>query len=105
MRAGELDRTAIVSGILFIVLGAMFFLEQAGVLEVRGAYILPLVLICLGVAILLGGSPSRRGRYREDVDVAVKARRDRFWDESEASGHSQSSDEGGGMPTASGDDR
>lgn len=61
MEPRDLDRTSIVAGLVFIVLGVLFLLERAGVLDVQPAYVWPLLLIGLGVAVLLGG---RRERHR-----------------------------------------
>lgn len=75
----DVNVSAVVAGILFIVLGALFLLERAGVLEVRAAYVWPLVLITLGVGILLGGS--RRGRDDDGPVVVEGRKKDRFWEE------------------------
>lgn len=71
MEPGDLDRTSIVAGIVFIVLGMLFLLERAGVLDVQPAYVWPLLLIGLGVAVLLGG---RRERHRWAPDDIVESR-------------------------------
>lgn len=55
----DLDRTAIVSGFLFIILGIMFLLARAGVVTLHAAFVWPMVLIALGVAILVGGRHRR----------------------------------------------
>jgi len=49
------NRTAVVWGILFIVAGIAFLLDRLDVWTLRARYVLPLLLIVLGAAILLGG--------------------------------------------------
>lgn len=88
MQRREVNITSVVAGILFIVLGLLFLLERAGVLEVRAAYVWPLVLISLGVGILLGGS--RRGRDEDRPRVVEGRPVDRFWEERAAQGHPES---------------
>lgn len=54
------NRTALVAGLIFIVLGVVFLLEQLEVFELRAIYVWPVVLIAVGVAVLLGGLSSLR---------------------------------------------
>jgi membrane-bound ClpP family serine protease len=54
------NRTALVAGLIFIVLGVVFLLEQLEVFELRAIYVWPVVLIAIGVAVLLGGLSSLR---------------------------------------------
>lgn len=54
------NRAALVAGLIFVVLGVVFLLEQLDVFELRAAYVWPLVLIAVGVAVLLGGLASLR---------------------------------------------
>jgi len=50
------------AGLLFVVLGVVFLLEQLNVFDLRAVYVWPVVLIVLGVAILASGvAASRRG--------------------------------------------
>jgi ABC-type antimicrobial peptide transport system permease subunit len=56
------NRTALISGLIFVVLGVVFLLEQLDVFELRAAYVWPVVLIAVGVAVLLGGLSSLRSR-------------------------------------------
>jgi hypothetical protein len=56
------NRTALIGGLIFVVLGVVFLLEQLDVFELRAAYVWPVVLIAIGVAVLLGGLSSLRGR-------------------------------------------
>jgi hypothetical protein len=54
------NRTTLVAGLIFIVLGVVFLLEQLEVFELRAIYVWPVVLIAIGVAVLLGGLSSLR---------------------------------------------
>ncbi|TMK83993.1 MAG: hypothetical protein E6G44_10945 [Actinobacteria bacterium] len=62
MEARSYNRTAMAAGLLFVVLGVVFLLEQLNVFDLRAVYVWPVVLIVLGVAILASGvAASRRG--------------------------------------------
>lgn len=74
----DVNVSAVIAGVLFIVLGFLFLLERAGVLDVRAAYVWPLVLISLGVGILLGGSRKDRERHRPRVVEGKPV--DPFWE-------------------------
>jgi Domain of unknown function (DUF5668) len=56
------NRSALIAGLIFVVIGVVFLLEQLDVYELRALYVWPVVLIALGVAVLLGGLSSLRGR-------------------------------------------
>jgi membrane protein DedA with SNARE-associated domain len=51
---------SLVWGLIFIVLGVLFLLEQLDVFDLRAAYIFPVVLIVIGVTVLVGGTLTRR---------------------------------------------
>jgi cell wall-active antibiotic response 4TMS protein YvqF len=51
---------SVVWGLIFIVLGVLFLLDQLDVIDLRAAYVLPVVLIVIGVAFLVSGAASRR---------------------------------------------
>jgi cytochrome c oxidase subunit IV len=54
------NRAAVVWGIFFVLAGLAFLLDRLGVWNLRARYLVPLLLIALGVAILVGGRrPSR----------------------------------------------
>ncbi len=55
------NRTAVVWGIFFIVAGIAFLLDRLDVWTLQARYVLPLLLIVLGAAILLGGRGWVRG--------------------------------------------
>jgi len=62
MEARSYNRSALAAGLLFVVLGVVFLLEQLNVFDLRAVYVWPVVLIVLGVAILASGvAASRRG--------------------------------------------
>lgn len=56
MADGGTNRSAVIFGFFFIVAGVAFLLDRLEVWDFRARYVLPLVLILLGVAILLGRS-------------------------------------------------
>jgi hypothetical protein len=68
VRARSSDRTSIVAGGIFVVLGAMFLLERLGLLVLAGRYVWPVLLIVLGIVVLIGES-SRRRYVRRDQEV------------------------------------
>jgi membrane protein DedA with SNARE-associated domain len=53
-------RGSIIWGLIFIVLGVLFLLDQLDVFDLRAAYIFPVVLIVIGVTFLISGAASRR---------------------------------------------
>jgi len=55
------NRAAVVWGLFFIVAGIAFLLDRLDVWTLRARYVLPLLLIVLGAAILLGGRGWVRG--------------------------------------------
>jgi hypothetical protein len=48
--------------LVFIVLGVLFLLDGLDVIRLRAVYVLPIVLIAAGVAILVGAAVSGRPR-------------------------------------------
>jgi hypothetical protein len=55
MADGGSNRSALVFGVFFVAAGVGFLLDRLGVWNLRARYLLPLLLVALGVAILLGG--------------------------------------------------
>jgi len=53
-------RGSVIWGLIFVVLGVLFLLDQLDVVDLRAAYILPVVLIVIGVVFLVSGAASRR---------------------------------------------
>jgi len=49
------NRTAVAFGVFFVLAGVAFLLDRLGVWDLRARYLLPVLLIALGVAILLSG--------------------------------------------------
>ena len=50
----DLNPSAVIAGLVFLGLAAVFFLEAAGAWEVRGVIALSAMVIGLGVAVLAG---------------------------------------------------
>ncbi len=50
-----MNRTAVAFGVFFVLAGVAFLLDRLGVWDLRARYLLPVLLIALGVAILLSG--------------------------------------------------
>lgn len=48
------DAGGVVAGVLFVVIGLVFVLHELDVWTIRLSYVLPLLLIALGLALLLG---------------------------------------------------
>lgn len=61
MADGGTNRSAVIFGVFFIVAGVAFLLDRLDVWDFQARYVLPLVLILLGVAILLGRRSSAPG--------------------------------------------
>ena len=60
MNEGSYNRGAVIWGLIFVVLGVLFLLDQLEVINLKAAYILPVVLIVIGVTFLISGAASRR---------------------------------------------
>jgi hypothetical protein len=54
------NKIALFSGAFFVVMGVLFLLEQLDVLSLRAAYVVPVILIVIGIGVLLGARPSAR---------------------------------------------
>jgi hypothetical protein len=52
----------LVAGILFVALGVAFLLDALDVVSLKGAYVWPVALILIGLAVLWGGLTSSRRR-------------------------------------------
>lgn len=59
------QRRALISGILFIILGVVFLLEALEVFELAPATLWPLLLVALGIVVLAG-----TGRDHDDTTAA-----------------------------------
>ncbi len=57
------NRRAVVWGLFFIAAGIAFLLDRLDVWTLRARYVLPMLLIVLGAAILLGGRGWVRGGH------------------------------------------
>jgi membrane protein DedA with SNARE-associated domain len=60
VNGGTYHRGSLVWGLIFVVLGVLFLLDQLDVIDLRAAYILPVVLIVIGVTFLVSGVTFRR---------------------------------------------
>ena len=54
MTLENLNRTSLVAGFVFIVLGVLFLLDQLDVLRLRASYVLPVIVIVIGLVVLVG---------------------------------------------------
>jgi hypothetical protein len=54
-RPGGVDRLSLLGGLGFVLAGVVFLLDALDVWRLRGDYVVPLVLILLGVAVLASG--------------------------------------------------
>jgi hypothetical protein len=54
-RPRGVDRLSLLGGLVFVLAGVVFLLDALDVWRLRGDYVLPLVLILLGVAVLASG--------------------------------------------------
>lgn len=62
------NRTSLIAGFVFIVLGVLFLLDQLDVLRLRASYVLPVAVIVIGLVILIGAlSPFWRRSERPNV--------------------------------------
>jgi uncharacterized membrane protein len=65
-------RTALIAGVAFIALGALFFLDALGLLVISTAYIWPVVLIGLGIVVMVRGRPRPAPREVTETKVVSK---------------------------------
>jgi hypothetical protein len=54
-RPRGVDRLSLLGGLVFVLAGVVFLLDALDVWRLRGDYVVPLVLILLGVAVLASG--------------------------------------------------
>jgi cytochrome c oxidase subunit IV len=64
MRRHRLDLFSLLAGLIFLLVAGAYLADAAGVLTVRARYLVPLVLIALGSAGLIGAVHGRRRRDR-----------------------------------------
>lgn len=57
----DVNKTSLIAGIVFIIFGVLFLLERLGAIDVSARYIVPILLVALGVALVVGATPKRRG--------------------------------------------
>ncbi len=58
------DTGGIVAGVLFVVAGVLFLLDELDVWTIRLSYVLPLLLIGLGLALLIGWLVTATSHHR-----------------------------------------
>jgi hypothetical protein len=51
----RVNLTALIVGGMFIAIGTLFLLDEYDVLTVDGFFVLPIMIIGLGIAVILGG--------------------------------------------------
>jgi len=56
----DFHRGSVIWGLIFIVLGVLFLLDQLDVFDLKAAYIFPVVLIVIGAVFLVSGAAFRR---------------------------------------------
>lgn len=56
MSGRRVDGTALTAGIVFIVLGLAFLAERLGIVDVSARFVVPVLLVALGAAMLFGRS-------------------------------------------------
>lgn len=69
MRRHDTDLTALVSGLVFVLLGAGFWLDEVDAWHLQARWVWPVLLIGLGVA-GLAGSGARYRRQQQGSAVA-----------------------------------
>lgn len=60
MLASRHSIAAFVTGLMFIIIGTLFLLDEYDVLDLNAVFILPVLIIGLGLAIILGARTARR---------------------------------------------
>jgi uncharacterized membrane protein len=61
----DFNLTALISGIVFIILGTLFLFDRLGVLVLSSRYVWPIVLVAVGIAVIAGsGRRHHRHGYR-----------------------------------------
>jgi peptidoglycan/LPS O-acetylase OafA/YrhL len=61
MNDRPINRGSVVAGVFFILVGAAFLLQELDVWDLKAVYVLPVLLIALGGAVLRGGTSRREG--------------------------------------------
>jgi hypothetical protein len=55
VRPNRVNLTALIVGGMFVAIGALFLLDEYDVVSVDGYFVLPVLIIGLGVAVIAGG--------------------------------------------------
>ena len=56
MNDQPVNRGSVVAGVVFILIGTAFLLQELDLWELKAVYVFPALLIALGIAVLLGGT-------------------------------------------------
>jgi hypothetical protein len=70
VRRHELDLTSLVTGVVFVAVGAVFLTDLVVDIALDPRWLAPLVLIAVGLAGLLSSMPVRRPAPARDDDAA-----------------------------------
>jgi hypothetical protein len=60
MNNQPINRGTVVAGVLFILIGAAFLLQELDLWTLKAVYVFPVLLIVLGLAVILGGTGKGR---------------------------------------------
>ena len=75
MRRHELDVFSLVTGLVFVAVAAGHLLDESSQLDFDGRWVVPLVMVAIGVAGLAGLVRGREGRPADDPTAAAPANR------------------------------
>ncbi len=56
MNDQPINRGSIVAGVVFILVGTAFLLQELDLWDLKAVYVFPVLLIALGIAVILGGT-------------------------------------------------
>lgn len=79
-----MSREGLGVGIFFLAAGVLFLLDAVELIDLRAEFLLPLLLIGFGIALIAsGGRPARDDRYVEERRVEDRRLEERHVDEPE----------------------
>jgi hypothetical protein len=55
MDRSQFNITALIVGVMFVIVGSLFLLDEYDVLDLDAVFVLPVLVIGIGIAIILGG--------------------------------------------------
>ncbi len=56
MNDQPVNRGSVVAGVVFILIGTAFLLQELDLWQLRAVYVFPVLLIAMGIAVILGGT-------------------------------------------------